>query len=121
METDDYYVYLQPIYNIIMAETLLLTSAMRHPAGERQLTILEIRRCLSVKNHPFFFYFIEFIYLCHRFHILHPRCTQGVPKVYPRYSQGVAKVKRLSLPWENTEYCVDKVWGERRKKSVGKK
>ena len=81
MESDDYYVYLQPIYNIIMAETLLLTSAMRHPAGERKLTILEIRRCLSVKNHPFFFYFIEFIYLCHRFHILHPRCTQGVPKV----------------------------------------
>ena len=45
--------------------------------------------------------------------------TQGVAKVYPRYTQGVAKVKRLTLPWEDTEYCLDRVWVERRKKSVG--
>jgi hypothetical protein len=28
---------------------VILTSAMRHPAGERQLTILEIRRLVSKK------------------------------------------------------------------------
>ena len=44
--------------------------------------ILEIRRYLSVKKRLlFFFYFMEFLYLCRGFHILHPRCTQGVAKV----------------------------------------
>ena len=35
------------------------------------------------KNHFSLFYFIEFLYLCHEFHILYPRCSQGVAKVYP--------------------------------------
>ena len=45
--------------------------------------------------------------------------TQGVAKVYPRCSQGVAKVKRLTLPWIEPKYYLDRVRVERRNKSVG--
>ena len=45
--------------------------------------------------------------------------TQGVAKVYPRCSQGVAKVKRLTLPWIKPKYYLDRVRVERRNKSVG--
>ena len=44
--------------------------------------------------------------------------TQVVAKVYPRCSQGVPKFKRLSLPWEDTDYCLNRVWVERRKKLI---
>ena len=35
---------------LMPGQNLFLTSALRHPAGEHQLTILEIWRCLSVKK-----------------------------------------------------------------------
>ena len=101
----------------------ILTSAMRHPAGAYQLAranwqFWKLGGTCQYNYHPFFSYFMDFLYICRGFHILYPRCTQGVPKVYPRCTQGVAKSKRLPLPWENTEYCLDRVWVERRKKSV---
>ena len=35
-----------------------------------------------------------------------------LPKVYPRCSQGVAKVKRLPYTWVVLEYYLDRVWVE---------
>ena len=43
----------------------------------------------------------HFVSSCRGFHIIYPRC-----------SQGVAKVKRLVLPWVEPEYCLDRVWIE---------
>ena len=66
-------------------EPYFLTSAMRYPSGERQLTILEIRRCLSVKKSPILFLF-------HRIYIPLPQISHTTSKVYPRCTQGVVKV-----------------------------
>ena len=48
----------------------------------------------------------------------YPSLTQGLPKVFPRCTQGVAKVKRLAYAWVVLGYYLDRVWVERRNMSV---
>ena len=54
---------------------------------------------VSKINRLSFFYIIEFIYLCHGFNILHPSCSQGLPKVYPRCSQVQKAAITLGRHW----------------------
>ncbi len=61
---------------------MIMTSAMRHPIVVCKLADSGNSEVLVSKmNRLSFFYNIEFIYLCQGFHILHPRCSQGLPKL----------------------------------------
>ena len=59
-----------------------------------------------------------FLFLFDGFFILLWRISHTLPKVYPRCTQGVPKVKRLALPWIEPEYCLSSVWIEWRNKFV---
>ena len=52
--------------------------------------------------------------------IPYPYLTQGLPKVYPRCTQDVAKSKRLAYTWVVLEYYLGRVWVERRNEYVYK-
>ena len=60
-----------------------------------------LKVCCMIEISIFLFLFDGFFYT---FVADFTYSTQGVPKVYPRCTQGVPKVKRLILPWIEPEY-----------------